>query len=127
VIKKTLLALLLAFTMMVHASPPAEWIGAADARAEYVEDAVFGGRVALYQAGPRDAEAVVLLHGLGKAAARDWEKLIPALAGRYRVIALDLPGFGHSDKGNHHYSPDNFARVLDAVLERRAPLRIRSA
>jgi len=121
VTKKILLALLLAFTMTVHASPPAEWIGAADARAEYVEDAVFGGRVAVYQAGPRDAQAVVLVHGLGKAAARDWAKLIPALAGRHRVIALDLPGFGHSDKGNHHYSPDNFARVLNAVLEKSAP------
>ena len=120
---KKMLLLLCTLTTTVHATPPADWIGAPDAVAEYVEDPVFGGRVALYRAGVRNAqegrETVVLVHGLGKAAARDWSKLIPALAGRYRVLALDLPGFGHSDKGNHHYSPDNFARVLDAVLAKR--------
>jgi pimeloyl-ACP methyl ester carboxylesterase len=106
-------------TTTVEASPPLDWIKGPDASAEFVDEAVFGGRVALYQAGPRDAEAIVLVHGLGKPAARDWSKLIPALAQRYRVYALDLPGFGHSDKGNHLYSPDNFARVLEAVLEKR--------
>ena len=111
------------FLATAQASPPADWIGVPDAEVEYAEDPVFGGRVALYQAGPRDAgkgkERVVLVHGLGKAAARDWAKLIPALAERHRVLVLDLPGFGHSDKGNHLYSPDNFARVLDAALEGR--------
>jgi len=122
-VKSTAWAFLgLLFLAAAQASPPADWIGVANAEAEYVEDPVFGGRVALYQAGPRHApgkEQVVLVHGLGKAAARDWAKLMPALAERYRVAALDLPGFGHSDKGNHLYSPDNFARVLDAVLEGR--------
>jgi len=123
---KTLVALL-ALTTAVHASPPAEWMGVPDAAAAYVDDPVFGGRVAVYQAGPSvsspPAEAVILVHGLGKAAARDWSKVVPALAGRYRVLAIDLPGFGQSDKGNHHYSPDNFARVLDAVVEKRVPGR----
>ncbi len=84
---------------------------------------MFGGRVALYRAGRPGAGAVVLVHGLGKAAARDWANVIPALAAHYAVYAVDLPGFGQSDKGNHHYSPDNFARVLEAVMagrERRA-------
>ena len=70
--RKVLLALLFALTTVVHAAPPAEWMVAPDAAAEYVADPVFGGRVALYRAGPRNAEAVVLVHGLGKAAARDW-------------------------------------------------------
>lgn len=124
---KILLTLLFAFTTVVHAAPPAEWLVAPNAVAEYVQDPVFGGRVALYRAGPSvsspHAEAVVLVHGLGKAAARDWSKLMPALAERYSVLALDLPGFGRSDKGNHHYSPDNFARVLDGVLDKRVPPR----
>ncbi|MGH8724691.1 MAG: alpha/beta fold hydrolase, partial [Burkholderiales bacterium] len=63
---------------------------------------------------------VVLVHGLGKAAARDWSKVIPVLAAQYTVYAVDLPGFGHSDKGNHLYSPDNFARVIEAVMAGRA-------
>ncbi len=123
--KYCLLAACLLLATAVQASPPADWLAAPNAAAEYAADPVFGGRVAVYRAGPSalspNAEAVVLVHGLGKAAARDWAKLIPALAGRYPVFAIDLPGFGHSDKGNHHYSPDNFARVLDAVMEKRAP------
>ena len=105
---------------MVQAGPSADWIKVPGATAVLVKEPVFGGRIAVYRAGPKDAtQAVVLVHGLGKAAARDWENLIPALAQRYAVYAVDLPGFGFSDKGNHHYSPDNMARVLDAAL---APL-----
>jgi pimeloyl-ACP methyl ester carboxylesterase len=102
---------------MVQAGPSADWIKAPGATAELVQEPVFGGRIAFYRAGPADgAEAVVLVHGMGKAAARDWEQVIPVLAKRYAVYAVDLPGFGESDKGNHHYSPDNLARALDAVL-----------
>jgi pimeloyl-ACP methyl ester carboxylesterase len=125
--RRVLLPLLLGIllTAKVHGSPPFDWMRAPNAAAELVEEPVFGGRVALYRAGPRGAqvpsEAVVLVHGLGRNAARDWEYVIPALAERYSVYALDLPGFGHSDKGNHLYSPHNFARVLEAVLEKRVP------
>ena len=113
---------LLVLASAAHAAPPAEWLVAPNGVARYVEDPVFGGRVAVYQAGPANAkETAVLVHGLGKGAARDWARVIPALAERYRVVAIDLPGFGTSDKGNHHYSPDNFARVLDAVLQGLAP------
>ena len=118
---RALLFALLAFAAAAQASPPVDWLATPNAVAEYVEDPVFGGRVALYRAGPRSAETVVLVHGLGKMAARDWSTLVPALAERYQVLAIDLPGFGYSDKGNHHYSPDNFARVLDAAVRRHAP------
>jgi pimeloyl-ACP methyl ester carboxylesterase len=80
---------------------------------------VFNGNVVLYRAGRRGAEPVVLVHGLGKAAARDWAQVIPALASSFDVYALDLPGFGASDKGNHLYSPANYARVLDSLLAER--------
>jgi pimeloyl-ACP methyl ester carboxylesterase len=74
----------------------------------------------LYHAGRRGAQApgqvVVLVHGLGNSGARDWSKLIPALAERHQVFALDLPGFGQSDKGNHLYSPENYARVIEQVM-----------
>ena len=104
-------------TTTVQASPPVDWIKAPGATAELVPETMFAGRVALYRAGPPGAtESVVLVHGLGKAAARDWTHVIPALAQRYAVYAVDLPGFGYSDKGNHHYSPDNLARALDTVL-----------
>ncbi|MCC6554299.1 MAG: alpha/beta fold hydrolase [Polyangiaceae bacterium] len=38
---------------------------------------------------------LVLLHGRG-AAATSWFPLLPALGRRRRVVALDLPGFGHA-------------------------------
>ena len=105
---------------LAQAQPPSDWIRGINATAELVKEPVFGGRIAVYRAGPKDAkEAVVLIHGLGKAAARDWEHVIPALAHRYAVYAVDLPGFGYSDKGNHHYSPDNMARAVDAALSPR--------
>ena len=114
---KILLAACLVVPATALAQPPSDWIRGMNATAEMVKEPVFGGRIAVYRAGPADAkEAVVLLHGLGKAAARDWEHVIPALAQRYAVYAVDLPGFGYSDKGNHHYSPDNLARAVDAVL-----------
>jgi pimeloyl-ACP methyl ester carboxylesterase len=40
-------------------------------------------------------EPLVLLHGLGSSRAA-WEAIAPALADRFDVIAVDLPGFGAS-------------------------------
>jgi pimeloyl-ACP methyl ester carboxylesterase len=117
--RRILLAAALMVAVSAKANPPFDWIRAPNASAELVEEPVFGGRVALYHAGARGAPAVVLVHGLGRNAAKDWEYVMPALAERYSVYALDLPGFGHSDKGNHLYSPGNFARVLEAVLQER--------
>ena len=40
-------------------------------------------------------EPLVLLHGIGSS--RDaWDAVVPALAERFDVIAVDLPGFGAS-------------------------------
>jgi pimeloyl-ACP methyl ester carboxylesterase len=98
---------------------PAGWMRVKGARAERVAVPVFGGSLMLYRAGKRGAEPVILIHGLGAAAARDWAETVPALADGYDVYALDLPGFGASDKGNHLYSPSNYVRVLDALFSER--------
>ncbi len=47
-----------------------------------------------------DGDPVVLLHGgeFGVSAEIGWEKTIPALAERYRVLAPDMLGFGDSAK-----------------------------
>jgi pimeloyl-ACP methyl ester carboxylesterase len=98
---------------------PADWIGVAGASAQRVGEPVFNGKVMLYRAGPREADPIVLVHGIGQDGARDWMYVIQALAERHDVWALDLPGFGASDKGNNLYSPDNYVRVLEAVVGRR--------
>ena len=40
---------------------------------------------------------LLLVHGLGSSTL-DWEKQIPALSTRYRVIVPDVRGHGRSDK-----------------------------
>lgn len=52
-----------------------------------------GVRLRLRDSGPRDGEAVIMLHGFG-ASLETWEKWAEALSARYRVIRFDLPGFG---------------------------------
>ncbi|HUR67876.1 MAG TPA: alpha/beta fold hydrolase [Candidatus Thermoplasmatota archaeon] len=58
---------------------------------------VQGHPVHVYMGGPADARrTVVLLHGLGDSA-NNWFRTLPLLAWRGdRVIAIDLPGHGHS-------------------------------
>src|SRR6185503_3774851 len=60
-------------------------------------------------------DAVVLIHGWTMNA-DNWRDQIPALAERYRVIAIDLPGHGQSDKPKLSYSMDYFARAVEAVM-----------
>ena len=72
------------------------------------------------EAGPRDAPAVVLLHGF-PASSHMFRGLIPALADRYHVVAPDHLGFGHSDAPPvdvFDYSFDALADLTDRLLER---------
>lgn len=50
-------------------------------------------RLRLRDTGPRDAPAVILLHGFG-ASLDTWEPWARTLSTRFRVIRFDLPGFG---------------------------------
>lgn len=54
---------------------------------------IAGVRLRLRDTGPRDAPAVILLHGFG-ASLDTWEPWAEALSENYRVIRFDLPGFG---------------------------------
>lgn len=66
------------------------------------------------EAGPKDAPAVLLLHGFG-ASSHMFRGLLPQLATGYHVVAPDLPGFGltRPDK-SFRYTFDNLADVIDA-------------
>ena len=71
------------------------------------------------EAGPKDAPAILLLHGF-PSASHMFRDLIPELADRYRIVAPDLPGFGQSDmpdRGQFTYTFDNVARVIDRFTE----------
>jgi pimeloyl-ACP methyl ester carboxylesterase len=72
------------------------------------------------EAGPKDAPVVLLLHGF-PTSSQMYRNLIPALADKYRVIAPDYPGYGHSsmpDRDTFKYTFDNLAKVIDAFTEK---------
>ena len=54
---------------------------------------VDGLRIRYKDTGPRDAPAILLLHGFGSSL-QTWDAWADSLDKRYRVIRLDLPGFG---------------------------------
>ncbi len=68
-----------------------------------------------YKSYGKGREALVLIHGWS-CNMDYWRDSIPDFAKRNRVIAIDLPGHGQSDKPEVTYSMDFFARAVDAVL-----------
>ena len=71
------------------------------------------------EAGPADAPVLLLLHGF-PSSSHMFRDLIPKLAGEYRVIAPDLPGFGQSAMPAREafaYTFDRLARVIDRFTE----------
>lgn len=63
----------------------------------------------------KGSEAIVLIHGW-TCNLDNWRDQLSDFAQRSRVIALDLPGHGQSDKPQVTYSMDLFARAVDAVM-----------
>ncbi|APC15429.1 3-oxoadipate enol-lactonase [Pseudomonas frederiksbergensis] len=59
---------------------------------------------------------LLLVHGLGSSTL-DWEKQIPELSTRYRVIIPDVRGHGRSDKPRERYSIASFSADLVALIE----------
>ena len=71
------------------------------------------------EAGPRDAPAILLLHGF-PSSSHMFRDLLPLLAKGYRVVAPDYPGFGHSSApspSEFTYSFDGLAEVIDGFAE----------
>jgi pimeloyl-ACP methyl ester carboxylesterase len=77
---------------------------------------VNGTRLHYVDEGPKDATAVLLIHG---ASSNLRDMLIPArrtLGGKYRLIAVDRPGHGWSERGLYSATPDAQARTLADFL-----------
>ena len=68
-----------------------------------------------YKSYGKGAAALVLVHGW-TCNLDNWRDQIPDLSKRNRVIALDLPGHGQSDKPQIAYTMDLFADAIDAVM-----------
>src|SRR5207245_4852032 len=63
----------------------------------------------------KGSDALLLIHGWTQNADA-WRDNVADFAKRNRVIAIDLPGHGQSDKPQVTYSMDYFARAVDAVM-----------
>jgi pimeloyl-ACP methyl ester carboxylesterase len=74
------------------------------ARAQHIDSGAL--RVATYRLGPPDAPTVTFCHGY-PSSSLDVAPVAALLTGRVRLLALDMPGFGASDKppgAAHTYS-----------------------
>jgi pimeloyl-ACP methyl ester carboxylesterase len=71
------------------------------------------------EAGPRDAPAILLLHGL-PSSSRMFEPLFARLSDSYHLVAPDYPGFGHSDwpdPKKFAYTFDHYAEIVNDFAE----------
>jgi pimeloyl-ACP methyl ester carboxylesterase len=59
---------------------------------------------------------LVLLHGLGDSH-RTWRRVAPRLADHFRVLLLDLPGHGLSDRPDASYTLDWYAAMVFGWLD----------
>jgi pimeloyl-ACP methyl ester carboxylesterase len=63
-----------------------------------------------------EGPVLLLVHGLSSSLSF-WELQVQSLATDYRVIALDLPGYGASDRPDAPYTPPWFAEVAVHFLD----------
>ena len=75
-----------------------------------------GIKVFYREAGPPDGPVLLLLHGF-PSSSRMYAGLLPRVAGPWRLLAPDYPGFGHSDAPSpetYPYTFDHLAEAMDA-------------
>lgn len=71
------------------------------------------------EAGPKDGQVILLLHGF-PSSSHMFRDLIPQLAEQYRVITPDLPGFGHTltpPRGQFNFTFESLYHVIEGFTE----------
>jgi pimeloyl-ACP methyl ester carboxylesterase len=76
-----------------------------------------GGEMQVLERGPRRASPIVLIHCF-TCAIDWWDGMIPRLDRSHRVIALDLRGYGGSEKPESGYSMEDQAAFVAEALRR---------
>lgn len=76
-----------------------------------------GGEMQILEKGPRGAPPIVLLHCFACSIAW-WQRMIPLLDRDHRVLALDLRGFGGSEKPSSGYTMGEQAAFVAEALKR---------
>ena len=80
-------------------------------------ETVDGLRLHVVEMGRAEAEPLVLVAGYPESWFA-WRRVMPRLAERFRVVAVDLPGQGDSDKPLDGYDTGTVARRLHGLLAR---------
>jgi pimeloyl-ACP methyl ester carboxylesterase len=98
-----------------YGDPDPDWLRI-DWRTHLRTIEVEGTAINYVDVGPTDGgggagEPIVFVHGLG-GCWQNWLENIPHFARRHRVIAPDLPGFGHSPLPGWEVSIESYGRVL---------------
>lgn len=60
---------------------------------------------------------LLFIHGLGSYL-KGWTKNIEGLKSDFRCIALDLPGYGKSSKGDHEYNITFFSNIIQEFIKK---------
>lgn len=76
-----------------------------------------GGDLQVVDRGPRDAPPIVLVHCF-TCAIDWWDRMMPRLTRRHRVVAVDLLGHGGSEKPESGYAIENQADLVAQALSR---------
>ncbi|MEY4442844.1 MAG: hypothetical protein RL442_1844, partial [Pseudomonadota bacterium] len=72
-----------------------------------------GQRVHFQDSGPKEAPVLLMLHGFGSSL-QTWDAWADSLQKHYRVIRLDLPGFGLSGaSSNNAYSEEDDVQFVE--------------
>lgn len=75
------------------------------------------GEMQVLERGPRGGSPIVLIHCFS-CAIDWWDRIMPMLERKHRVIAVDLLGHGGSEKPGSGYTPQNQALLVSQALER---------
>lgn len=98
-----------------YGNPDPEWLEV-DWREHLRRVEVEGARVNYVELGSGDGIPVVFVHGLS-GSWQNWLENIPHFAREHRVVALDLPGFGHSPMPAWEISIERYGRLLHDFCE----------
>ena len=98
-----------------YGNPSPEWLEV-DWRPHVRQVEVEGARVNYVELGAGDGIPVVFVHGLS-GSWQNWLENIPHFAREHRVLALDLPGFGHSPMPAWEISIERYGRLLHDFCE----------
>jgi pimeloyl-ACP methyl ester carboxylesterase len=93
-----------------YGNPDPEWLEI-DGREHLRQVEIDGTRVNYAELGSGPRMAVVFVHGLS-GSWQNWLENIPHFARERRVLALDLPGFGHSPMPEWEISIESYGRLL---------------